>query len=199
MTDTSNFANQTHSISLFGCGALGSWIATMIARPRFAFMLFDDDIVAEHNLENSAFEISQVGQTKINALAYLLWRKSKTHSLPFENRITASNISEVKAATVNYNFGIDTFDNMQSRQLLTNMGYPVLHVGVSIDRLGAITWSDVVAGNENPNRQTNPVCTRDIGAPIIRVTAAVAVNIAMNYLTTGEKRSVVLDMFGSKI
>jgi len=62
-----------HLVNIIGCGALGSWVAVQLAKLGVANMvLWDDDIVEEHNLPNQMFHLSHLGKNKAVALAELI-------------------------------------------------------------------------------------------------------------------------------
>ena len=70
-------------IVLVGSGATGSYVALMLAqlgwgdslRGQGKLRVFDGDVIEEHNLCNQAFEISQIGKPKVEALKELIMRK----------------------------------------------------------------------------------------------------------------------------
>lgn len=56
-------------INIIGAGATGSWIALGLAKMGFENInIYDFDEVGEHNLANQAFDISNIGQNKAEAL-----------------------------------------------------------------------------------------------------------------------------------
>lgn len=62
-----------YAYHIFGCGAIGSNIATILARQGAeSFCLYDGDEVDEVNLGVSAYLKTQVGQAKVNALKDLI-------------------------------------------------------------------------------------------------------------------------------
>jgi len=70
-------------IVLVGAGATGSYIALMLAqlgwgdsaRGQGKLRVFDGDIIEPHNLCNQAYELSQIGKHKVEALKELIKRK----------------------------------------------------------------------------------------------------------------------------
>lgn len=60
-------------IHIIGCGAVGSTIAVQLARNGLTdFVLYDHDIVEEHNIVNQMFRAKDVGTKKVDALADIL-------------------------------------------------------------------------------------------------------------------------------
>lgn len=62
-------ASETH-ISVLGCGTVGSWAATCLAKAGFKkFFLCDMDVVEDVNLPSQAFSSGALGTNKATALA----------------------------------------------------------------------------------------------------------------------------------
>ena len=63
-------AADTH-ISVLGCGTVGSWAATCLAKAGFKkFFLCDMDIVEDVNLPSQAFAMNHIGSNKASALMH---------------------------------------------------------------------------------------------------------------------------------
>lgn len=61
-------AADTH-ISILGCGTVGSWAATCLAKAGFKkFFLCDMDHIEDVNLPSQAFDFQDVGDSKVSAL-----------------------------------------------------------------------------------------------------------------------------------
>ncbi len=71
--DPTKFAEER--IDVIGVGAVGSHVAWFLAKTGFKNIhVWDDDIVASHNVPNQQFFLDQVGQTKVAALAENIMR-----------------------------------------------------------------------------------------------------------------------------
>ena len=58
----------TQPVHVIGCGATGSWVALLLAKLGVKDLhLWDFDLVEEHNLPNQAFELLDVGRSKVSA------------------------------------------------------------------------------------------------------------------------------------
>jgi molybdopterin/thiamine biosynthesis adenylyltransferase len=65
--------NNSLGVSVIGCGATGSRVALSLATLGINdIKLWDDDVVAEHNLANQVFNHAQVGMPKAKALADIM-------------------------------------------------------------------------------------------------------------------------------
>ena len=180
-------------ILLCGCGALGSQIALHLARPELEFVLVDDDRVEEGNVGTSVYGQTHIGQFKVCALASILWQKCRCKARDYNiTLISSSWIRQIVPDLI-----IDTFDNTASRyfshELHRFYGFDVIHAGVSVDRTGEIIWDrDYKITLVHIPRGENPICTHELGAPILRFTAALCANIVEEWMETGEERSVVV-------
>lgn len=56
------------TILLLGSGGIGSWVGFALARIGFPFMVFDMDVVEDHNLGGQLFNTTHVGKQKTVAL-----------------------------------------------------------------------------------------------------------------------------------
>jgi len=60
-------------VHIVGCGATGSWVALLISKMGVQKLhLWDFDIVEAHNLPNQVFRLSDVGKSKVSALAEII-------------------------------------------------------------------------------------------------------------------------------
>jgi len=185
-------------ILLAGCGALGSQIALHLATPDRRFLLIDDDHVEEHNVGTSAYSLHHVGAMKAVVLAEMLWRKCEAQchvrTKTLGDRYDLFSIATAMSKDdVNGLLIVDTFDNIEARSATCNFGAPTLHVGVSEQRTGAVTWDeDYTLPESQFARGENPICTHHLGRRILRFTAAVAAEAAERFLETGERVSCII-------
>lgn len=171
---------MTIKIAVCGCGAVGSQVALMIAQPDMAFVLIDDDRIEENNLFTSAYSRQHIGAFKATVLGELLYRKagcvSEVHTKTLERGMF----------TFPCDLVLDCFDNVEAR-FLTRSNH-TLHIGVSQERTGAITWDiDYILPLGLPRGQEQ-FCTHQVGRRIIRFTAAVAANVIDIWLTPPHNR-----------
>jgi molybdopterin/thiamine biosynthesis adenylyltransferase len=81
---------EDNCISIIGCGAIGSYVATSLAKLGLKhFELWDFDTVEEHNLPNQFFFEDQIGMPKVDATALMMRKINSnvaivTHNEKFE-------------------------------------------------------------------------------------------------------------------
>lgn len=188
---------------LFGVGALGSQIAMHLAHPENSFLLIDDDRVSENNVTTgtSAYYHHQIGARKVDCLSEMLWLKGRSISDTVPETVTDRNVRQIMNRPILGSIGddiiyVDTFDNLASRKLvIEHFGNPVLHAGVSINRTGMVAWGNIFLDEDiaiDEDRYSNPVCTNQLGAPILRLTSIVAVSAIEIYVATGETNNFLI-------
>lgn len=172
-------------IHLFGAGALGSRIVMDLPPDLYeTVFIYDEDVVEEVNIGTSYFYQSDIGGGKAVVLAERLWQKFLMKAVPVTRRIR-------KEPKVSLESGdglvIDTFDNMESRNLLFRLPVPTVHVGVSDRENGAVLWdTHWVPAEPDLNPSGEAPCTHELGVPILRRTATMALEVIEKYLRTQE-------------
>lgn len=186
---------MTTRIAICGAGALGSMIALHLAAPDLQFFIVDDDRIGEENIATSAYFQHHIGCQKAIVLAEMIYRKSETAGIPFAKTLTRNNRKFLLTPASTNNLIVDAFDNVEARKLTCYqpiLNTSVVHVGVSEQRTGSIVWNEWYRVPTGSPRGENPICTHDLGASILRLTAALAANVIDQFLWTGEKRNLML-------
>lgn len=170
-----------------GCGALGSLTAWKLRDHLVEFggvLLIDDDEVRKENLKTSAYLSHHVGMLKAEALAEMLYSEVGVRAKVFTEEFTEGHASILGGLV------IDTFDNMESRVATSHLPLPceaILHVGVNDQGMGSIEWDNIWVPTKSLPRGQNPVCTHQLGRPILSRTskrAAYAVREWLYYSVT---------------
>ena len=104
------------TVTMAGCGALGSWTALFLANSGIKnFRLIDRDKVEDHNLSTQFFAKWNLGQSKVQALATELYRR---HRCKVERHPVELVERNAAALLDNCHLIICTFDNKKSRQIV---------------------------------------------------------------------------------
>ena len=101
-------------ISIVGCGAIGSYVATSLAKMGLTnFHLYDFDKVEPHNLPNQFFKESDIGQLKVNAT----YKAMKSFN---SNILVQSSMVKVEETKFPYDSRIvvSCVDSMETRKYL---------------------------------------------------------------------------------
>lgn len=178
------------TIALFGCGAIGSQLAMHIASEDIMFRLVDDDRIEEDNIATSAFMRHQVGAHKAVVLSSLLWAKTRCRCM--SDTDTIGNQADYRRIVKDCALALDCFDNVEARGLTCLHLVPTLHVGVSREGTGSVTWDTHYQQFDGAPRGQDGFCTHLAGRDILRLTACVAAHIVEQYLETGVKESLTI-------
>jgi hypothetical protein len=174
-------------LAIVGCGALGSRIALEL--PGRELLLWDDDRVEEHNVGTAAFRLQHVGRLKTIVLSELCARRGIRAKYSTET-LDGSNVTALTECSL----VLDCLDNAPSRALLTRLPVPTLHVGVSGAGSGSCLWDHHGYRMEVDGyaRGQNPVCTHQLNAQLLRMTAVAALGVVEDWLNTGLTRSALV-------
>lgn len=180
-------------VAICGCGALGGHAAIHLARMGLReIVLIDDDEVHEHNLGTQPFHLQDLGGKKALVLANDLYRLTGTcKAVPVVKRLTAQNGGRLLAGAA---VVLDTFDNHRSRRAVKDaslsLGLPCLHAGMSGEGTGELVWEPgyVVP----PDADLPDPCAYPLGLVLVNLTAALAAELVVRFLLTGERKSYLV-------
>ena len=101
---------HSKTVTLAGCGGIGSWLALLLARTNVGYLtLYDDDIVETGNLSGQLFSRSNIGGTKVYAVADVL----RDYSDYYKVRYCAQRFTPYSTSNDVMMCG---FDNMEARK-----------------------------------------------------------------------------------
>lgn len=106
--DVAWFPTEEVSIVVGGAGGIGSWTALLLSRAGFSPVVYDFDIVEEHNIGGQLFGFSHITMSKVEALANVIRTFSGEDLRYFEEKI------EKESPT--HKYFISAFDNMKARR-----------------------------------------------------------------------------------
>ena len=104
------FPKEEEYIIVGGAGGIGSWLTLLLARAGFFPVVYDFDILEEHNLAGQLYskQDAEANTPKVKALAELCANYADTVIDVFEEKITRETMSN--------HLVISAFDNMQARK-----------------------------------------------------------------------------------
>ena len=174
-------------IAIVGCGALGSRIALELNGQDL--LLWDDDRVEEQNVGTSAYSLHHAGRFKTAVLSEICARRGIRAQFTIDT-LDRGNVKRLSGMSLI----LDCLDNVPSRTLLTGLGIPTLHVGVSAEGSGSCLWDHdgYQLPSDGYSRGQNPVCTHQLNAQLLRMTATVAVGVVEDWLKSGQTRSALV-------
>ena len=108
--DPSRWVREVHVV---GCGGIGSWLAFFLMKndlPKIHF--YDDDVVEEHNIHTQLFRRSDVGTSKVEALAAFAEREElDTIVVPHVMRVEETSQLELSGVVIS---GVDSMDSRKA-------------------------------------------------------------------------------------
>jgi len=181
------------AIAICGCGAIGGNAAIYLAKMGMRnLILIDDSSVEEHNLGTQPFRIQDLKAKKAVVLANDLYRITETcKAAPKTLRLTERNARRIlrEGSVV-----LDSFDNYKSRLAVQNaaiaLGLPCLHAGMSGEGTGDLHWEE---GYEVPRDvPLEDPCAYPLGLVLVNLTSALAAELVVRFLLTGEKQNYLV-------
>jgi hypothetical protein len=91
-----------------GAGGIGSWLTFFLSKAGFKPIVYDFDIIEEHNLGGQLFRVSDVNSNKVDALAQIVNTFCGVEISTFTQRI------DINSPT--HHFCFSAFDNMKARK-----------------------------------------------------------------------------------
>lgn len=174
-----------------GCGAIGSWTATLLARMGVqAFRLIDRDKVEQHNISTQTFTPANIGQHKTRALQEQLYRITKARCELHPVELSSRNTSLLH----NADLVICSFDNRPSRMLVKTVclekSIPCLFAGMNgAENYFEVVWTEQYKVPNDPVDAELDPCDYPLSTPLVMSAAAATAEIAMQFLTLDAKRS----------
>lgn len=179
-------------ITVCGAGALGANLAETLARMGCQKLtVIDKDRVEERNLSTQPYYKSDVGAQKAKIMANSLFRALGASVTAVCQELTASNARKLLEAS---ELVVDCFDNSPSRKLIQEhcreAGLEALHAGLAAD------YSEVIWDAEYtvPSTAQDDICDYPLARNLVMLTVAVASEVIVGWVATGEKRSFSLTL-----
>lgn len=179
-------------ITVCGAGALGANITENLVRSGFAKpIVIDRDRIEERNLSTQPYYKSDIGAYKAKILANSLYRALGVTVDGCSKELTTANAAQLLRDT---NLVIDTFDNSVARQAVKdycqNVELPCLHVGLASD-YAEIIWNDYY---RVPSPANDDVCDYPLARNLVMLTVAVACEVIINFVASGERTSFTVTL-----
>lgn len=102
------FPRNAEPVMIGGCGGIGSWLTFFMARIGFSPMVFDFDIIEEHNIGGQLFRHTDVGKHKVVAISQICESFCGTNITGLTDKITIDSPT--------HHFMFSAFDNMRARK-----------------------------------------------------------------------------------
>jgi molybdopterin/thiamine biosynthesis adenylyltransferase len=188
---------STH-VAVCGAGAVGSNLVDNLVRQGFRkFTVIDDDRVEAHNIPTQVWSKREVGQYKAGMLKNIAYNSSGAAVEAVTHRLDVGNAKKYLAGA---GLVVDGFDNSASRAVVAewcrSAKKDCLHVGLAKD-YAEVIWNeryrvprDVVGLD---------VCEYPMARNTILLAVAVASEVIVRYVATGEKKNYVITLGDFKV
>lgn len=102
------FPKDREPVLIGGSGGIGSWVTFFLARMGFTPMIYDFDVIEEHNMGGQLFRAEDIGKYKVVALSDI--------TRDFCGMEITSFVAKVDENTPTHHFVFSAFDNMKARR-----------------------------------------------------------------------------------
>lgn len=91
-----------------GAGGIGSWLSFFLSKTGFRPVVYDDDIIEEHNIGGQLFRVKDIGDPKVVAVSNIISEFCGDTINVFQQKIDQT--------TTSHYFCFSAFDNMKARR-----------------------------------------------------------------------------------
>lgn len=102
------FPERDEIVMIGGAGGIGSWLTFLLAKAGFKPIVYDFDVIEEHNIGGQLFRVEDIGLGKVDALSKILKSFCGEDISTFKEAIT-------NTSSTHY-FMFSAFDNMKARK-----------------------------------------------------------------------------------
>ena len=106
------YPKQEENIIIGGAGGIGSWTSLLLSRAGFKPIVYDFDVLEEHNIGGQMYPKKLIGKNKVEALQQVIKEYSDDVITTFNEKVTPD--------TISHKFVISAFDNMEARKNMFN-------------------------------------------------------------------------------
>ena len=106
--DASWFPKEYEPVMIGGAGGIGSWLTFFLTRAGFSPIVYDFDIIEEHNLGGQLFRTDDIGKQKVHAMQDMTKIFCGADIITINERITTESPT--------HHFMFSAFDNMKARK-----------------------------------------------------------------------------------
>jgi len=178
------------TITLAGCGALGSWTADYLARAGADnFRLIDKDKVEAHNLGPQLHYKHQLGATKVKSLGQHLYRHYGTRIEPHPVELKSTNAFPLLTSDL----VLCTFDNHKGRQIVLDVclerEIPCIFGGMNGNHwYGHVEWAQNYDNPPDPAHMQIDPCDYPLAISLVTITSAYLYEVTVRYFLFNEMK-----------
>jgi molybdopterin/thiamine biosynthesis adenylyltransferase len=190
---------KDYTIVVCGCGAIGSNLIVNMIRQGFEnITVIDYDRIDDHNRGTQIWGKREVGSKKVAVMKNIAFSSMGVQINAIDKKLTESTIRSINWPNLENMIVIDSFDNSDSRKLVTNLckddDFDCLHIGLA-EGYGEVVWNEVYdVPKDNVGAD---VCEYPLSRNICMMSVIIGIETIIKYISTGEKisRSITLGDF----
>lgn len=184
-------------VTICGAGALGSNLAVNLARQGlYRLVVIDDDRVEERNVGTQVYALDDTGALKAELLRNIIYRDVGQEIVAQTKRLTDKSVNKLLHGS---ELVVDVFDNSTSRKAVFQWcaanKVPCLHAGLN-GQYGELRWND---NYRVPSEAGDDVCDYPLARNLILLVTAIASELIVRYVLTGEQRNLSVTLADLKI
>lgn len=184
-------------VFICGCGAIGSNLINNMTRQGFRrFSVIDMDRIEDHNRNTQIWGRRDIGQLKVKAMKNKIFNEMAIPINVFSSILSEENIKKILEME---NFLIDSFDNTESRKLVTNYckvnKKNCLHIGLNAG-YAEIIWNERY---KVPKKAGPDVCEYPLARNVVLLAVTVATEVIIRYIIKGIKENYTITLKDFKI
>ena len=181
-------------LRFMGVGALGSWLADVLARQGYENMtLLDRERVESENFGTQNYGKSDVSRSKAIQCSHGIMRRLGVKSTPIHKQLSNMNAHTlVKGADL----VVDLFDNIESRALVKqnceSLNIPCLHGGLSSTGFAEVKWNDdyIIIDKIDTTPAITTPCDYPMASNLVHFTVSILAEVINKYVDENIKEYV---------
>ncbi len=192
---------ENKKILILGAGALGSNLAANLVadlRNEVDITVLDYDMVEQRNTQAGTqfYMPDQIGQFKVDALQYNVYKwyekEISTWNLKLEKDKFSAGSFVWSDIVGKFDLVVDCLDNYEARRLIQDLKeeIEILHCGFSDKLTFEIGWAENYEVPDD-NRHAKDICEMQGAGSFVKMVAALASRVALDFITEGRKRDFI--------
>lgn len=177
-------------ILLCGMGALGSWLADLLARQGYLSLSgVDFDKVERGNFGTQDFGKADIGRSKVSQVQRNIFRRIGVPIVPIHKKLTEANVKLVTG----FDLVVDLFDNPESRELLFLACFthqiPCLHAGMASMGYFEVKWNEIYLPPKKSPEGDAP-CDYPLASNLVALCVGITAELINRFIDRSVQRSV---------
>lgn len=184
---------QKVNILLCGGGALGSFLADVLARQGYhSLSVIDFDKVEASNAGTQNFGKTDVGRLKVAQIQANVFRRIGVPITPLGKKLTSENRKLLRS----YDLVIDLFDNAESRKLVFDTAHefkiPCLHAGLASMGYFEVKWNEAYTPPRDGKKEDvpNAPCDYPLAANLVSLCVGFTAEVINRFVDRSEQIEV---------